>query len=100
MMHPCPSNFARALTKENIMTKVDALKKAQAARHAATVAQARVALYAVTFGGNDTLTQAAMLDADVATEAAQEWEKVAALHPATRKSLIVKMSLPSFMFGY
>jgi len=82
------------------MTKVDALKKAQAARHAATVAQARVALYAVTFGGNDTLTQAAMLDADVATEAAQEWEKVAALHPATRKSLIVKMSLHSFMFGY
>ena len=82
------------------MTKVDALKKAQAARHAATVAQARVALYSVTFGGNDTLTQAAMLDADVATEAAQEWEKVAAMHPATRKSLIVKMSLPSFMFGY
>ena len=82
------------------MTKVDALKKAQAARLAATVAQARVALYSVTFGGNDTLTQAAMLDADVATEAAQEWEKVAALHPATRKSLIVKMSLPSFMFGY
>jgi len=82
------------------MTKVDALKKAQAARHAATVAQARVALYAVTFGGNDTLTQAAMLECDVATEAAQQWEKVAALHPATRKSLIVKMSLPSFMFGY
>ena len=82
------------------MTKVDALKKAQAARLAATVAQARVALYSVTFGGNDTLTQAAMLDADVATEAAQEWEKVAALHPATRKSMIVKMSLPSFMFGY
>ena len=82
------------------MTKIEALNKAQAARHAANVAQARVALYAVTFGGNDTLTQAASLEADVATEAAQKWEWVASLHPATRISLIRKQSLPAFMFGY
>lgn len=82
------------------MTKVEALNKAQAARHAATVKQATVALYAVTFGGNDNLTQAAMLDADVATEAAQKWEQVAAMHPATRNSIIRKQTLPTFMFGY
>jgi len=82
------------------MTKVEALKKAQAARHAATVAQATVALYAVTFGGNDKLTQGAMLDADVAMEAAQKWEQVASMHPATRNSMIRKQTLPTFMFGY
>jgi hypothetical protein len=82
------------------MTKVEALQKAKAARHSATVAQATVALYAVTFGGNDSLTQSAMLDADVAMEAAQKWEQVAAMHPATRKSIIKKMSLPSFIFAY
>ena len=42
------------------MTKLEALNKAKAARHAATVKQATVALYAVTFGGNDSLTQAAI----------------------------------------
>jgi len=82
------------------MTKVEALKNAQAARHAATVTQATVALYAVTFGGNDSLTQRAMLDANVAMEAAQKWEWVAAMHPATRKNLIRKQALPTFMFGY
>ena len=82
------------------MTKLEALNKAKAARHAATVKQATVALYAVTFGGNDSLTQTAMLDADVATEAAQRWERVAAMHPATRKSMIRKQSLPAFIFGY
>jgi len=82
------------------MTKSEALNKAATARHAATVAQATVALYVVTFGGNDSLTQAAMLDADVAAEAAQQWKRVATMHPATRKSLICKQSLPAFMFGY
>jgi len=82
------------------MTKLEALNKAKAARHAATVKQATVALYAVTFGGSDSLTQAAMLDADVAAEAAQQWERVATMHPATRKSMIRKQALPSFMFGY
>jgi hypothetical protein len=82
------------------MKKLEALNKAKAARHAATVKQATVALYAVTFGGNDSLTQAAMLDADVAAEAAQQWARVATMHPATRKSLIRKQSLPAFMFGY
>ena len=82
------------------MTKAEAFKKAQAARHAANVAQARVAVYAVTFGGSDKLTQAAILESDVATEAAQKWERVAALHPSTRRSLIRKQVLPAFMFGY
>jgi hypothetical protein len=91
---------SRRKAKGNKMTKVEALNKAQAARHAATVKQATVALYAVTFGGNDNLTQAAMLDADVATEAAQKWEQVAAMHPATRNSMIRKQALPTFMFGY
>ena len=95
-----PSTTRRKAKKESKMTKVEALNKAQAARHAATVKQASVALYAVTFGGNDSLTQAAMLDADVATEAAQKWEWVAAMHPATRNSMIRKQALPTFMFGY
>lgn len=82
------------------MTKSEALSKAKSARHAATVKQATVALYAVTFGGNDSLTQAAMLDADVAMEAAQQWERVAAMHPSTRKSMIRNKKLPVFMFGY
>ena len=95
-----PSTTRRKAKKESKMTKVEALKKAQAARHVATVAQATVALYAVTFGGNDNLTQGAMLDADVAMEAAQKWEWVAAMHPATRNSMIRKQALPTFMFGY
>jgi hypothetical protein len=82
------------------MTKAEALKKAQAARHAANLAQARVAVYCVAFGGNDKLTQAAILESDVATEAAQKWERVAAMHPSTRRSLIRKQALPAFMFGY
>lgn len=82
------------------MTKVEALKKAQAARQAATLAQSTVALYAVTFGGNDSLTQRAMQDADAATFAAQKWEQVAAMHPKTRHSVISKMTLPASIFGY
>ena len=82
------------------MTKQEALARAEAARHAATVKQATVALYAVTFGGNDKLTQDAMLDADVATEAAIKWEWVARLHPASRAKLLRDKSLPAFMFGF
>lgn len=82
------------------MTKQEALKKAQAARHAANLAQARVAMYSVTFGGNNKLVQDAMLEADVATEVAQKWEAFSNLHPRTRASLIRKQALPTFMFGY
>lgn len=82
------------------MTKQEALNKAQAARHAAKLALARHALYATTFGGNDPLTQAAMLEHDVALEAFSKWMDVAELHPSTRRSLIRKQSLPAFMFGY
>jgi hypothetical protein len=82
------------------MTKAEALNKAKAARHAATLAQARVALYAVSFGCGDKLVQEAMLDADVATEVAQKWERFATLHPATRARLIRTGSLPVYMFGY
>lgn len=82
------------------MTKIEAINKAQAARHAAKVALARHALYATTFGGNDPLTQKAMLEHDVALEAHNKWMDVAFLHPSTRRSLIRKQSLPAFMFGY
>ena len=54
-----------------MMTKAEALKKAQAARHAANVAQARVAVYAVTFGGSDKLTQAAIFF--ILTATATNW---------------------------
>jgi hypothetical protein len=82
------------------MTKIEALNRAKAARHAAKVALARHAMLATVFGGNDKLAQHAMLEADVANEAAQKWEWVAAVHPATRASLLRKQALPSFMFGY
>lgn len=82
------------------MTKAEALNKAKAARHAATLAQARVALFSVSFGSGDKLVQEAMLDADVAVEVAQKWEHFASLHPATRSRLIRNGSLPVYMFGY
>ncbi len=82
------------------MTKQEALRKAIAARHQAKLALERHALYATTFGGNHQLTQAAMLEHDVALEAHDKWMWVAELHPRTRASLIRKQSLPAFMFGY
>ncbi len=82
------------------MTKQEAIARAEAARHAAKLALTRHALYATTFGGNDKLTQAALLEHDVAIEAHNKWMDVAYLHPSTRRSLIRKQSLPAFMFGY
>jgi hypothetical protein len=82
------------------MTKQEALSRAKAARHAANLAQARVALYAATFGGANQLVQHAMLESDVATEVAQKWERIATLHPRTRARLIREQLLPVYMFGY
>ena len=82
------------------MNKTQAIEKAAAARHAAKLAIARHALYAVAFGGNDKLTQNAMLEHDVAIEAHNKWMDVAHMHPKTRASLIRKQALPAFMFGY
>jgi hypothetical protein len=82
------------------MNKQQALEKAESARHAAKLALTRHALYATTFGGNDKLTQAAMLEHDVALEAFNKWMDVAQMHPSTRASLIRKQSLPAWMFGY
>ena len=82
------------------MNKTECLNKAEAARHAAKVALARHALYATTFGGSDKLTQAALLEHDVAIEAHNKWMDVAQMHPSTRTSLIRKQALPTWMFGY
>ena len=82
------------------MNKQQAIEKAAAARHAAQLALARHALYATTFGGNDKLTQHAMLEHDVALEAHNKWMDVAFMHPSTRANLIRKQALPAFMFGY
>jgi len=82
------------------MNKQQAIEKAAAARHAAQLALARHALYATTFGGNDKLTQHAMLEHDVAIEAHNKWMDVAFMHPSTRANLIRKQALPAFMFGY
>lgn len=82
------------------MTKTEAIQRAEAARHAAKLALTRHALYATTFGGNDKLTQDAMLEHDIAIEAHNKWMEVAHMHPATRASLIRKQSLPTFMFGF
>lgn len=82
------------------MTKQEALSRAQAARHAAKLAQARAALYAASFGGGDKLTQQALMDADVAFEAETCWIKVSNMHHAKRAYLLRKQALPAFMFGY
>lgn len=82
------------------MTKTEALNKAQAARVAAKQAYERHALYATIFGGIDNLTKAALLEADTASDAANKWDKVAAMHPSERASVIRKQALPAFMFGY
>ena len=82
------------------MNKIDCIRKAEAARHAAKLALSRHALYATTFGGNDALTQAALLEHDTALEAHNKWMDVALMHPSTRARLIRDQSLPSFMFGY
>lgn len=82
------------------MKKTDALARADAARHAAKLALARHALYATTFGGNSELAQKALLDSDTATEAANQWERIAQLHHATRAHMLRTHSIPTFMFGY
>lgn len=82
------------------MRKAEALSRAKAARQAATVAQATVALYSLSFGSSDPLVQQAMLDADVAVEVAQKWERFAAMHSSTRSRLIRTGSLPVYMFAY
>jgi len=82
------------------MNKTECIKKAKAARHAASVAKATAALYATTFGGSDTLTQKALLDADVASEVATKWERVAEWHPKTRAAALRRGEIPSYMFGY
>ena len=79
------------------MTKTDALARANAARHAAKLALTRHALYA---SRNSELAQKALLDADTATEAANQWERIAQLHHATRAHMLRTRSLPAFMFGY
>jgi hypothetical protein len=83
-----------------MMTKQEAIRRAEAARHAAKLALARHALYASTFGGSDKLAQRAMLVHDVAIEAHNKWMDVAYLHPSTRARLLRNKSLPTFMFGY
>ena len=82
------------------MNKQDCLNKALAASHAANLATARAAMYAKAFGGNDKLTQDALLEADVAMEAAAKWNKIAEWHPKTRDAAIRNQSLPAFMFGF
>jgi len=81
------------------MTKQEAIARAEAARHGAKVLAARVALYATTFGGNDKLTQAAMLEHDVAIEVHDKWMHVARMHPRTRARLIRTQALPAYMFA-
>lgn len=82
------------------MTKQEALQRAEAARHAAKVIAARVALYATTFGGADKLTQDAMMEHDVAIEVHHKWLDVAQMHPRTRARLIRTQALPAYMFAY
>lgn len=82
------------------MTKHEALCRAEAARHAAKVIAARVALYATTLGGADKLTQDAMLEHDVAIEVHHKWLDVAKMHPRTRARLIRTRALPAYMFTY
>ncbi len=82
------------------MKKAEAIKKAEAARHAAKLALARHALYAVTFGGNDALTQAALTEHDVAIEAHNKWMDVAQMHPSTRAHVVREQLLPPWMFGW
>lgn len=80
------------------MTKHEAISRAEAARHAAKVIAARVALYATTFGGADKLTQSAMLEHDVAIEVHRKWMAVAHMHPSTRARLLRTQALPAYMF--
>lgn len=82
------------------MNKTECIKKAEAARHAAKVANTTAAIYATAFGGSDDLTQKALLDADVANEVATKWERVADLHPKTRAAALRKGEIPAYMFGY
>lgn len=81
-----------------MITKTDCINRANKARHGAKVANTTAALYAVTFGGNDSMTQKAFQDADVAIEVAKKWEQLAALHPATRAKLFRSNTLPSYLF--
>lgn len=82
------------------MNKQECIDRAAAARHAAKVASERAALYANSFGGGDKLTQDALLESDVANEAAGKWEKVAEWHHKTRAKDLRDQSLPAFMFQY
>lgn len=82
------------------MTKNECLERAARARHESKVAAESAALYALTFGGNDKLTQDAFLRSDVAAEAAKKWEQIAEWNPATRNAAMRKQQLPAFIFGY
>jgi len=82
------------------MNKAECIKKAKAARYAAKGAKASAAIYAAFFGGADDLTQKALLDADVATEVAAKWERIAEWHPKTRAAALRNGEIPAYMFGY
>ena len=82
------------------MTKTEAIKRAEAARHAAKLALARHAMIVSAFGESDKLAQAAMLDHDVAIEAHNKWMDIAHLHPKRRDNLIRKKAIPAWMFSY
>ena len=82
------------------MKKSECLKKAEAAAHACKVITARAAMYANAFGGSDKLTQDALRERDVAYEVCTKWQRIAELHPSTRKSMIIKRQIPAYMFGY
>jgi hypothetical protein len=82
------------------MKKTECLDRVARCEHAAKVATESAALFLVTFGSNDQLTQKAFLDRDIAIEAAGKWRNLASLHPKTRDSMIRSETLPLFMFGY
>jgi hypothetical protein len=82
------------------MNKQDCLNRAAAAKHAANLATARAAIYAQAFGGNDKLTQDALLEVDAANEASRKWEKVATWNHQTRAKALRDSALPTFIFQY
>jgi len=82
------------------MNKAECQAKAQAARDSMEGAIKRAAQVAAVFGGADSLAQQYMRNVEQARQAAVEWDRLAAMHPAQRAKLLRDGSLPVSMFGF
>jgi hypothetical protein len=82
------------------MNKAACIAYASRCRLAFAESSERAAKYAVAFGSESDAFIAETREMARANDAAQEWDKLAAMHPQTRSKLFRDQSLPSEIFGF